>query len=48
MDVTADSLDVGSHEVCFGGLLAHVLNHRFHGNQDALLLLRSVKIGHVA
>lgn len=47
MDVAADSVDVGSHEVRFGGLLSHVQNHRFHGNQDALLLLRSVKIGHV-
>ena len=48
VDVAADPLDVGGHQVGLGGLLARVLHHRLHGAEDPLLLVGRVQVGHVS
>jgi len=48
VDVAADPLDVGGHQVGLGGLLTQTLHHGLHGGEDALLLVRGVQVGHVA
>ena len=47
VDVAADSLDVGGHQVGLGGLQARVLHHWLHGAEDALRLVGRVQVGHV-
>lgn len=48
VDVAANSLDVGSHEVGLGGLHAEILDHGLHGCHDPLLLVSVVQVRHIA